>query len=124
VRFPLLKTAIDIIKDLASNSEPDDPRLLPNVYCNQKMNAYLKELADLCSIRKRLTTHVGRRTMASTVLLGNGVPIETISKILGHLKISTTQVYAKVGDSMLMKTMDQLEKEISKKGVLLISNKR
>jgi site-specific recombinase XerD len=62
--------------------------------------------------------------MASTVLLGNGVPIETISKILGHLKISTTQVYAKVGDSMLMKTMDQLEKEISKKGVLLISNKR
>jgi len=112
VRFPLLKTAIDIIKDLASVADANDTRLLPNVYCNQKMNAYLKEIADLCSIQKRLTTHVGRRTMASTVLLGNGVPIETISKILGHLKISTTQVYAKVGDSILSKEIMQLEKKL------------
>ena len=114
VRFPLLKTAIELINELRYGADETDPRLLPNVYCNQKMNAYLKEIADLCSIPKRLTTHVGRRTMASTVLLGNGVPIETISKILGHLKISTTQVYAKVGDSVLMKEIDQLEKKINK----------
>lgn len=113
IRFPLLKTAVDIIQDLSADLDSSDPRLLPASYCNQKMNAYLKEIADLCGIEKRLTTHVGRRTMASTVLLGNGVPIETISKILGHMKISTTQVYAKVGDKMLSKEMTQLEKKFT-----------
>jgi site-specific recombinase XerD len=112
IRFPLLKTAVDIIQDLSVDVDSSDPRLLPASYCNQKMNAYLKEIADLCGIEKRLTTHVGRRTMASTVLLGNGVPIETISKILGHMKISTTQVYAKVGDKSLSQEMTQLEKRI------------
>jgi site-specific recombinase XerD len=113
IRFPLLKTAIDIIQGLSADVDINDPRLLPTSYCNQKMNAYLKEIADLCGIQKRLTTHVGRRTMASTVLLGNGVPIETISKILGHMKISTTQVYAKVGDKLLSKEMNQLEGRFS-----------
>lgn len=113
IRFPLLKTAVDIIQDLSADVDSSDPRLLPASYCNQKMNAYLKEIADLCGIEKRLTTHVGRRTMASTVLLGNGVPIETISKILGHMKISTTQVYAKVGDKLLSKEMNQLENRFS-----------
>jgi site-specific recombinase XerD len=115
IRFPLLKTAVDIIQDLSADVGSSDPRLLPASYCNQKMNAYLKEIADLCGIEKRLTTHVGRRTMASTVLLGNGVPIETISKILGHMKISTTQVYAKVGDKLLSKEMNQLEGRFSVK---------
>ena len=115
IRFPLLKTAVDIIQDLSAGVGSSDPRLLPASYCNQKMNAYLKEIADLCGIEKRLTTHVGRRTMASTVLLGNGVPIETISKILGHMKISTTQVYAKVGDKLLSKEMNQLEDRFSVK---------
>ena len=115
IRFPLLKTAVDIIQDLSAGVGSSDPRLLPASYCNQKMNAYLKEIADLCGIEKRLTTHVGRRTMASTVLLGNGVPIETISKILGHMKISTTQVYAKVGDKLLSKEMNQLEGRFSVK---------
>lgn len=115
IRFPLLKTAVDIIQDLSADVDSSDSRLLPASYCNQKMNAYLKEIADLCGIEKRLTTHVGRRTMASTVLLGNGVPIETISKILGHMKISTTQVYAKVGDKLLSKEMNQLEGRFSLK---------
>jgi site-specific recombinase XerD len=115
IRFPLLQTAVEIINELTEHVDKNDSRLLPQSYCNQKMNAYLKEIADLCGIEKRLTTHVGRRTMASTVLLGNGVPIETISKILGHLKISTTQVYAKVGDRLLSKEMKQLEKRISNK---------
>ena len=115
IRFPLLKTAVDIIQDLSADVDNRDPRLLPASYCNQKMNAYLKEIADLCGIEKRLTTHVGRRTMASTVLLGNGVPIETISKILGHMKISTTQVYAKVGDKSLSQEMTQLEKKFNEK---------
>jgi site-specific recombinase XerD len=115
IRFPLLKTAIDIIQDLSIDIDTSDPRLLPPSYCNQKMNAYLKEIADLCGIEKRLTTHVGRRTMASTVLLGNGVPIETISKILGHMKISTTQIYSKVGDKLLSQEMMQLENKLKGK---------
>jgi site-specific recombinase XerD len=115
IRFPLLKTAIEIIQDLSIDIDTSDPRLLPPSYCNQKMNAYLKEIADLCGIEKRLTTHVGRRTMASTVLLGNGVPIETISKILGHMKISTTQIYSKVGDKLLSQEMMQLESKLKSK---------
>ena len=113
VRFPLLKIALDIIEDLSAKVDADDPKLLPYSYCNQKMNAYLKEIADLCGIQKKLTTHVARRTMASTVLLGNGVPIETISKILGHLKISTTQIYSKVGDKLLSQEMIQLENKLT-----------
>ena len=112
IRFPLLKTAVDIIQSLSADVDTIEPRLLPPSYCNQKMNAYLKEIADLCGVEKRLTTHVGRRTMASTVLLGNGVPIETISKILGHMKISTTQIYSKVGDKLLSQEMIQLENKL------------
>jgi site-specific recombinase XerD len=63
---------------------------------NQKMNAYLKEIADLCGINKNLTTHIARHTFATTITLGNGVPIESVSKMLGHIKITTTQTYARV----------------------------
>ena len=61
-----------------------------------KINSYLKEIADLCGIEKNLTFHLARHTFATTVTLCNGVPLETVSKMLGHSKITTTQVYAKV----------------------------
>lgn len=61
---------------------------------NVKYNAYLKELADLCRITKKLTTHIARHTFATTVTLENDVPIETVSKMLGHRSIHTTQIYA------------------------------
>ena len=60
------------------------------------MNAYLKELADICGIRKNLTYHLARHTFATTVTLTNGVSIESVSKMLGHTNIRTTQIYAKV----------------------------
>lgn len=60
------------------------------------MNAYLKELADICGIRKNLTYHLARHTFATTVALTNGVSIESVSKMLGHTNIRTTQIYAKV----------------------------
>lgn len=68
-------------------------RLLP-VITNIKTNAYLKEIADICRIKKNLTFHMARHTFATTVLLSNGVPIETVSNMLGHSKITTTQIYA------------------------------
>lgn len=69
--------------------------LLP-VYSNQKVNAYLKEIALELNIPTKLTFHSARHTFATTVTLSNGVPIETVSKLLGHTKLSTTQVYARV----------------------------
>lgn len=110
VRYPILTQAAKILEELAIN--PDSDKLFPQTISNQKMNSYLKEIADLCCITKNLTTHVGRRTMASTVLLSNGVPIETISRILGHLKITTTMQYAKVGDQMVSKDIIKLEKRL------------
>jgi hypothetical protein len=62
---------------------------------NQKLNSYLKEIADLCQIRKNLTFHLARHTFATTVTLSNGVQIGTVSKLLGHSKIATIQIYAK-----------------------------
>lgn len=63
---------------------------------NQRFNSYLKELADICGIKKNLTTHTARHTFATTVTLANGVPLETVSAMLGHKSIRTTQIYAKI----------------------------
>jgi site-specific recombinase XerD len=65
---------------------------------NQKMNRYLKEIAALCGIDKILTSHIARHTFATTITLSNGVPIETVSKMLGHSSIKQTQHYAKILD--------------------------
>lgn len=87
--------------------------LLP-VISNQKMNAYLKEIAYLCGIRKRLTTHVARHTAATVVFLSNEVSMENVAKILGHANIKMTQHYAKVLDSSIMRDMKKVEINFSK----------
>jgi len=75
------------------------------VCSNQRMNGYLKEIADLCQISKPLTTHIARHTFATTITLSRGVPIETVSKMLGHSDIKTTQIYAKVTDRKVSQDM-------------------
>jgi site-specific recombinase XerD len=90
---------------------PDSIRkgvLLP-VMSNQKMNAYLKEIADLCGINKRLTTHIARHTCATVVMLANQVSMENVAKILGHSNTKMTQHYAKVLDSSIMRDMKNVE---------------
>ena len=62
------------------------------------MNAYLKEIANICELSKDLTFHIARHTFATTVTLSNGIPIETISKMLWHKNLKTTQHYAKIID--------------------------
>ena len=89
-------------------------RVLP-VLSNQKMNAYLKEIADLCRITKNLTFHIARHTFATTVTLNNGVPIESVSKMLGHKNIRTTQHYAKILDLKVSEDMKALKDKLSKK---------
>ncbi|HVG42530.1 MAG TPA: tyrosine-type recombinase/integrase [Chitinophagaceae bacterium] len=78
------------------------------VLSNQKMNQNLKIIKKLASITKNLTTHLSRHTFATTITLSNGVPIETISRMLGHTKLSTTQVYAKVLDIKIESDMKAL----------------
>lgn len=107
-RIPLLPAALNLIERYQDHPQCLlDDRVLP-VLSNQKMNAYLKEIADLCGISKTLTYHIARHTFATTVTLSNGVPIETVSKMLGHRNLKTTQHYAKILDlkvSMDMKAV-------------------
>lgn len=81
---------------------------------NQKMNAYLKEIADVCGVKKYLTTHLARHTFATTVTLTNGVPIETVSKMLGHRNLRTTQHYAKILDLKVGEDMKALREKVKK----------
>lgn len=112
---PLLICANEIIERYTDNEYCiNSGKLLP-VKSNQKMNAYLKELADICGIRKKLTMHIARHTFATTVTLSNGVPIETVSKMLGHTKLATTQIYAQVLETKVSHDMMQLQRVLDKK---------
>jgi len=86
--------------------------LLP-VKSNQKMNSYLKEIADVCGIEKKLTFHVARYTFATTVTLSNGIPIESVGKMLGHKNIRMTQHYAKVIDKKVKEDMNMLKEKLA-----------
>lgn len=77
------------------------------------MNAYLKEIADLCGINKNLTFHIARHTFATTVTLSNWVPIESVSKMLGHKNLKTTQHYAKTLDRKVGEDMKALKDRLS-----------
>lgn len=109
--IPLLPVAEKIIQKYQGNEYPQK-KLLP-VYSNQKMNSYLKEIADGCGIKKNLTFHMARHTFATTVTLSNGVPIESVSKMLGHSSLKTTQHYAKILDEKLSEDMNILKQRIS-----------
>lgn len=109
-RIPILPPAEKILKKYKNNTCHQIRETLLPVPSNQKMNAYLKEVADLCGIDKKLHTHLARHTYATTVTLSNGVPMETVSKLLGHKKITTTQIYAKVLDSKISQDMALLMK--------------
>jgi site-specific recombinase XerD len=96
VRVPLLPKALELIEKYKNHPRALAMGTVFPILSNQKLNAYLKEIADLCGITKNLIFHLARHTFATTVTLTNGVPIETVSKMLGHTSIMTTQVYAKV----------------------------
>lgn len=109
---PLLPIALEILEKYQFNQECIQKNKLLPVNTNQRYNGYLKELADVCGIRKKITTHVARHTFATTITLSNGVPIETVSKMLGHTKLSTTQIYAKVLDNKVSEDMQMLKKKL------------
>ena len=106
---PLLPTALDIIKKYEPMMEKlGNGKLLP-VLSNQKSNTYLKEIADVCGVKKNMTFHMARHTFATTVTLTNGVPMESVSSMLGHKNLKTTQIYAKVVQEKVSKDMAELE---------------
>jgi len=114
-RIPLLPVALDLLTKYEDYPACiNEGKLLP-VLSNQKMNAYLKEIADVCGIEKELTFHIARHTFATTVTLANGVSIESVSKMLGHKNIRTTQHYAKILDSTVSRDMDMLRGKMEAK---------
>lgn len=114
--IPLLPKTLEIIEKYKDHPVAGNKGSLLPVLSNQKMNAYLKEIADVCGITKTLTFHIARHTFATTITLTNGVPIESVSKMLGHKNIRTTQIYAKVVESKVSDDMKALkEKLVSKK---------
>ncbi len=113
VRIPILSQAqvlIDKYKDHPRSANKGT--IFPNI-SNQKLNSYLKEIADVCEIDKNLTFHVARHTFATIVTLTNGVPIESVSKMLGHADLKTTQIYAKVVEKKISDDMANLEAYLS-----------
>jgi site-specific recombinase XerD len=108
--IPLLPQALVILQKHMPERPTDEP-LFP-VLSNQKMNENLKLIQELAGISKNLTTHLARHTFATTITLSNGVPIETVSRMLGHTKLSTTQIYAKVLDTKISKDMAALEQKL------------
>ncbi|EIA08718.1 site-specific integrase [Flavobacterium frigoris] len=114
-KIPLLPMAQEIIDKYAEHPVcQNENRLLP-ILTNQKMNAYLKEIADVCEIKKELTFHIARHTFATTVTLSNGVPLETVSKMLGHTSLKTTQHYAKILDKKISEDMMILKTKFASK---------
>lgn len=111
VNVPLLPVAKRILEKYNWEEAEKDAPILP-VVSNQKSNAYLKEIADICKVEKHLTFHLARHTFATTMTLGKGVPIESVSKMLGHTNISTTQIYARITNDKISKDMDELSRNL------------
>ena len=114
VKIPILETTQQLIDKYKNNIRAEVSGTLFPTLSNQKLNSYLKEIADVCGIKKNLTFHMARHTFATTVTLTNGVPIETVSKLLGHTKLSTTQIYAKVIERKVSDDMNALKLVLSK----------
>jgi len=111
-RVSLLPIALDIIEKYKNNRYCVLHNKLLPVNSNQRFNSYLKELACICGINKHLTTHTARHTFATTVTLENDVPLETVSQMLGHRSIRTTQIYAKITQKKISNNMNELKRKL------------
>ena len=106
--LPVAASILDKYKDVAECTG----KLLP-VLCNQRMNSYLKEIADVCGIHKNLSTHTARHSYATSICLANGVSMENVAKMLGHADTSVTKHYARVLDQNILKDMQKVNSCLS-----------
>ena len=111
--IPLLDIPQEILRKYADHPTCRKKGVLLPVPCNQKMNSYLKEIADICMIRKNLTTYCARHSYATSVCLANGVSLENVAKMLGHSNIKMTQHYARVLDSSILRDMNHVQAALS-----------
>ena len=111
--IPLLDVPRSIVEKYKDHPKClNSNRLLP-ILSNQRMNSYLKEIGDVCNITKDLTFHMARHTFATTVTLSNGVPLESVSKMLGHRSLKSTQIYARVLDIKVSRDMQNLKNKFN-----------
>ena len=112
IQIPLLLPAVNIFKKYDNEERKITNKVLPKI-SNQKLNSYLKEIANIVGIEKNLSHHIARHTCATTVLLSNEAPIEIVSKWLGHNNIRTTQIYAKITNEYLRQVAKKIESKIN-----------
>ncbi len=111
--IPILPVSAQLIEKYKNDENCVLNNILLPVLSNQKMNVYLKEIANICGIDKNLSSHIARHTFATTVTLNNDVPIETVSKMLGHSSISMTKTYARLLDKKVGRDMQHLNDKYS-----------
>lgn len=122
--IPILPIAEEIIDRYQDYPEVKNGNCILPVLSNQKSNAFLKEIGLMCGIKKPLTTHLARHTFATTITLTNGVPIESVSKMLGHKDLRTTQHYAKIVDRKISDDMNELKIKLAEKAEKNITDKK
>ncbi|MDP1726865.1 MAG: site-specific integrase [Bacteroidota bacterium] len=108
VKVPIFPVAFRIIEKYQNHPECEEGGLVLPVKSNQKMNVYLKELGGICDIEKNMSSHLARHTFATTVTLKNGISLEVVSTMLGHKKLSTTKIYAKMLDERVGNEMGKI----------------
>ena len=114
---PLLDVPLHILNKYR-DVEPNG-KLLP-MYCNSDVNLSLKKIAAICGIERRIVFHAARHTYATEITLSHGVPLETVSKMLGHTRVDTTQIYAKVTDEKIDADTKRLDSKISERFTIAI----
>ena len=115
INVPLLPEALAILDKYKAHPECCSKGVLLPVLSNQRMNGYLKEVADLCGITKNISSHLARHSFSTTVTLANGISLEVVSKMLGHSNINTTKIYARMVDSRVSEEMQGLKGRMSLK---------
>lgn len=116
--IPILREASELLEKYSIHPACVLNNMLLPVKSNQKMNEYLHELEEMCGIEKSLSMHLARHTFATTITLTNGIPLETVQKMLGHGKISTTQIYSKLVDEKVISDMNELDDFLSKRNIV------
>jgi len=109
----LVQQAIQIIDKYIDLPERKVLKMLLPKISNQKINAYLKVIGDMASIQKNITHHIARHTFATTICLNNDMPMEDLSKLLGHSSIKTTAIYGKITENRLKSSINKLQKNIN-----------
>lgn len=116
---PLLPSAARILEKYKPYAD-EQGRVFPRI-SNQEVNTSLKVIQEICGIATPLTFHIGRHTFAKTIALKNGIPLETVQMMMGHTKISTTQIYADVDEEKIIEDMSGLEDKLDKKREIIIA---